>query len=364
MLERTFNYTDSYDYYFSTESPKEYCETLQVPYMEIFLPILYATMFLVGIIGNSILMGALVFKLGARRLIDIIIINLAASDFIFLLTLPFWVDQEIWLGVWRSGSFLCKGSSYIISVNMYCSVFLLTCMSGDRYLAIMHPTVARKVRTRFYTNGLCTCIWLLSCLLGLPTLLSRELRQYNDQPYCAQVELTQAQRTVSLVILILAFFFPLVSILTFYCSITKKLCMHYQKSGKHDKKLRKSIKIVFIVVAAFVFSWIPYNIFKLLAIISDLQDLKPPSCFPYVLAQAGMEVSSPFAFANSCANPFIYYCFDGYIRRTISRCLCPWMKVHSLGSSSDAMDTRTNFSLSTFIHGEDAIRKRRHSVSF
>ncbi|XP_074928269.1 G-protein coupled receptor 15 [Chelonoidis abingdonii] len=364
MSETNFSYNDSYEYSFPTENPEEYCQALDMPYKDIFLPILYATVFLVGIVGNSILMGALVFKVGVRRLIDIFILNLAASDFVFLLTLPLWIHKEIWQGVWRSGSFLCKGSSYIISVNMYCSIFLLTCMSADRYLAIMYPSVARKIRTRFYTNGLCICVWLLSCLLGLPTLLSRELRQYNGQAYCTDVELTPAKRIVSLVTLILAFFFPLLSILTFYCSITKKLCMHYQKSGKHDKKLRKSIKIVFIVVAAFVFSWIPYNVFKLLAIISGVQDLKPPFCLPYVLAQTGMEVSSPFAFANSCANPLIYYCFDGYIRRNISQCLCPWVKGQSTGSSSDTLDTRISYSLSTFIHGEHAIRKRRRSLSF
>uniref|UniRef100_A0A8C8RB95 G-protein coupled receptor 15 n=1 Tax=Pelusios castaneus TaxID=367368 RepID=A0A8C8RB95_9SAUR len=361
MDERIFSYNYSYDY--STESPEEYCQVPPVPYMDIFLPILYITVFLVGIIGNSILIGALVFKYGVHRLIDIFIINLAASDFVFLLTLPLWVDYEIWLGVWRSGSFLCKGSSYIISVNMYCSIFLLTCMSVDRYLAIMHPSVARKVRRRTYITILCTCIWLLSLLLGLPTLLSRELEEHNGKSYCTAVEETPTKRIVSLITLILAFFFPLLSILTFYCSITKKLCMHYQKSGKHDKKMRKSIKIVFIVVAAFVFTWIPFNIFRLLAIISGFQNPKQPFCLPYILAQVGMQVSSPFAFANSCANPFIYYFFDGYIRRTISRCLCPWVKSHVVGSSSDTLDSRISHSLSTFIHGEDAIRQRRHSIS-
>ncbi|XP_067402477.1 G-protein coupled receptor 15 [Emydura macquarii macquarii] len=363
MTETTFSYNNSYDYDFSTESPEEYCQAPHVPYMSIFLPILYTTVFLVGIIGNSILMGALIFKCGIHRLINIFIINLAASDFVFLLTLPLWVDKESWLGVWRSGSFLCKGSSYIISVNMYCNIFLLTCMSADRYLAIVHPSVARKVRRRLYFNRLCICVWLLSCLLGLPTLLSRELRQYDGKAYCTDVELIFAKRILSLIMLILAFFFPLLSILTFYCCITKKLCMHYQKSGKHDKKLRKSITIVFAVVAIFVFSWIPYNIFKLLAIISGLQNLKEPFCLLYVLAQAGLEVSSPFAFANSCANPFIYYCFDGYIRRAISRCLCPWVKSHNVGSSSDTLDTRISHSLSTSIQRENAVRKWRHSIS-
>ncbi|XP_013805617.1 G-protein coupled receptor 15 [Apteryx mantelli] len=347
--------TFNYDYY------EDNCQYHHLQHMSTFLPVLYTVVFLVGIIGNSILIVALVCKRRIQRLIDIFIINLAASDFIFLITLPFWVDKEASDGSWRVGSFLCKASSYIISVNMYCSILLLTCMSADRYLAIMYPSTARRVRTRSYASGLCISVWLLSCCLGMPTLLSRELKEHYGKTYCTDKAMTEAKQIASLMILILAFFFPLLSILTFYCSITRKLCVHYQKSGKHDKKLRKSIKIVFIVVAAFVISWVPFNLFKLMAILWGL--LKPPDCFPDLVAQLGMKVSSPFAFANSCANPFIYYCFDNYIRRAMIRCLCPWVKLSSSSNNSDTLDTRLSHSLSNFVVGEYATRKRKRSVS-
>ncbi|XP_010203589.1 G-protein coupled receptor 15 [Colius striatus] len=348
--------TFNYDYY------DDNCQYQHLQHMSTFLPILYTAVFLVGIVGNSILIVALVFKRRVQRLIDIFIINLAVSDFIFLITLPFWVDKEASDGSWRVGSFLCKASSYVISVNMYCSILLLTCMSADRYLAIMHPSIARQVRTRSYSSGLCICVWLLSCCLGLPTLLSRELNTQYGKTYCTDKATTEAKQIMSLMLLILAFFFPLLSILTFYCSITRRLCVHYQRSGKHDKKLRKSIKIVFIVVAAFVISWVPFNLFKLMAILLGL--LKQTDCFPDMVAQLGMQVSSPFAFANSCANPFIYYCFDNYIRRAMLQCLCSRVKISSGSSSnSDTLDTRLSHSLSNFVAGEYAARKRKRSVS-
>ncbi|NWI93397.1 GPR15 protein, partial [Pitta sordida] len=348
--------TSNYDYYYDDN-----CQYQHLQHMSTFLPVLYTAVFVVGVVGNSILIGALVFKRRVQRLIDVFIINLAASDFIFLVTLPFWVDKEVSDGSWRVGSFLCKASSYIISVNMYCSILLLTCMSADRYLAIMHPSTARRIRTRSYSRALCLAVWLLSCCLGMPTLLSRELKKQYGKSYCTDKATTEAKQIMSLMLLIVAFFLPLLSILTFYCSITKRLCMHYQKSGKHDKKLRKSIKIVFIVVAAFVVSWVPFNLFKLMAILLGL--LKQPDCFSGTVAQLGMKVSSPFAFANSCANPFIYYCFDNYIRRAMLQCLCPWMKISSSGNNSDTLDTHLSHSLSKFVVGEYATRKRTRSVS-
>ncbi|XP_037691389.1 G-protein coupled receptor 15 [Choloepus didactylus] len=349
------------DYSEATSQNPEIEEThSHVPYTSVFLPVFYTAVFLTGVLGNLILMGALHFKRGSRRLIDIFIINLAASDFIFLVTLPLWVDKEASLGLWRTGSFLCKGSSYMISVNMHCNVFLLTCMSVDRYLAIVCPTVSRKFRRKDCAYGVCACIWFISFLLGLPTLLSRELTLIDDKPYCAEKIATSSKLTWALVAIIFTFFAPLLSIVTCYCCIIRKLCAHYQKSGKHNKKLRKSIKIIFIVVAAFVISWLPFNTFKLLAIISGLQQ---EFYFSPAILQRGMEVSGPLAFANSCVNPFIYYIFDSYMRRAIVHCLCPFLKNYDFGSSTDTSDSHLSKALSNFIHAEDFARRRKRSVS-
>ncbi|XP_054568208.1 G-protein coupled receptor 15 isoform X2 [Eptesicus fuscus] len=277
-----------WDYLYGTSpNPDGLEEThFHAPYTSVFLPVFYTTVFLIGVLGNLLLMSALHFKRGSRRLIDIFIMNLAASDFIFLITLPLWVDKEASSGLWRTGSFLCKSSSYMISVNMHCSVFLLTCMSIDRYLAIVCPAASRKLRRRDCAYGVCASVWFISCLLGLPTLLSRELTLIKDKPYCAEQRATSIKLTWALVSLIFTFFAPLVSIVTCYCCITRKLCAHYQQTGKHNKKLRKSIKIIFIVVAAFVISWLPFNTFKLLAIVSGLQQ---EHYFSSSILQLGME---------------------------------------------------------------------------
>ncbi|XP_037380499.1 G-protein coupled receptor 15 [Talpa occidentalis] len=349
------------DYPYATSPNPDVEETLlYVYYKSVFLSIFYTAVFLIGVSGNLILMSALHFKQGNRRLIDIFIINLAASDFIFLITLPLWVDKEASFGQWRTGSFLCKGSSYMISVNMHCSVFLLACMSVDRYLAIMCPGLSKKFRKREFAYRVCASVWFISCLLGLPTLLSRELTFLDDKPYCAEKRATPTKLTWALVALIVTFFAPLVSIVTSYCCITKKLCTHYQQSGKQNKKLRKSIKIIFIVVAAFVFSWLPFNIFKLLAIVAGLQqelNLSP------AFLQLGMEVSGPLAFSNSCVNPIIYYIFDSYIRRAIVHYLCPCLKNSDFGISTETSDSHLIKVLSNFVHEEDFVRRRKRSVS-
>lgn len=349
------------DYYDATSPDPRIMETpSHTSYTSVFLPVFYAAVFLTGVLGNFILMVTLHFKHRNRRLIDIFIINLAASDFIFLVTLPLWVDKEASLGLWRTGSLLCKGSSYTISVNMHCNVFLLTCMSMDRYLAIMRPTLARRLRRRSCAYAVCAVIWIISCLLGLPTLLSRGLTHIEGKPYCAEKKPTSLKLMWGLVALIATFFVPLLSIVSSYCCITRRLCAHYQQSGKHNKKLRKSIKIIVIVVVAFTISWVPFNTVKLLAIVSGLQ---PESQFPSESLQQAMKVTGSLAFANSCVNPLLYYIFDSYIRRAIVRRLCPCLKTHNIGSSTETLDSHLTKALANFIHSEDFVKRRKRSVS-
>ncbi|XP_032075664.1 G-protein coupled receptor 15 [Thamnophis elegans] len=323
----------------NSDAPEENCQILKLPYMDIFVSVLYIVIFLVGTLGNGLLIGTLIFKQYVWRLTDTFIVNLAISDFSFLITLPFWIDKELASGIWRSGSILCKGSSYIISVNMYCSIFLLTWMSGDRYLTIMYPSMAKKIRTRLYPILICISVWILSCLLGLHTLQSRELRSYNNNTYCMDKETITNNWIGSLMLLTLAFFIPLFSILTLHYSIIKKLYVHYQKFGKHDKKLRKSIKIVFVIAIVFLFSWTPFNIFKILALIYDFLELKPSFCLYYKIVYLGMELGGLFAFANSCTNPFIYFFFDDCIRRVMIQSILPCRKYSKPGNSFSSFDT-------------------------
>ncbi|XP_003943577.1 G-protein coupled receptor 15 [Saimiri boliviensis] len=356
--EETSVYLDYYDA--TSPSPGLQEARPRVPYGSVLLPVFYAAVFLAGLLGNLVLVAALHCRPGGRRLIDVFITNLAASDFLFLLTLPLWVDKEASSGRWRAGAFLCKGSSYAIAVNMHCSVLLLACMSADRCLAVVRPAASRRLRRRDAARALCAGVWLASCLLGLPTLLSRELAPIGDQPYCAEQRATPGRLTWSLVALILTFFVPLLSIVTCYCCIARRLCAHYRQSGKHNKKLKKSIKVIFIVVAAFLVSWLPFSTFKLLAIVSGLRrGIYSPSA----VLQFGMEVTGPLAFANSCVNPFIYYTFDSYIRRAVVRCWCPCLKLRDLGSSAETSDSRLSKALSAFLHAEDFTRRRKRSVS-
>uniref|UniRef100_A0A8D3AN68 Chemokine (C-X-C motif) receptor 4a n=1 Tax=Scophthalmus maximus TaxID=52904 RepID=A0A8D3AN68_SCOMX len=107
---------------------------------QVFLPVVYALIFTLGITGN----GLVVFVLGCQRrskcsLTDRYRLHLSAADLLFVLALPFWAVDAA-LNDWRFGPATCIGVQVIYTVNLYGSVLILAFISLDRYLAVVRAT--------------------------------------------------------------------------------------------------------------------------------------------------------------------------------------------------------------------------------
>ncbi|KAF4108750.1 hypothetical protein G5714_009823 [Onychostoma macrolepis] len=74
-----------------------------------------------------------------RTSTDVYLMHLAIADLFFALTLPFWAAYY-YAGHWMFGTFMCKLISGLQEATFYCCVFLLACISFDRYLAIVKAT--------------------------------------------------------------------------------------------------------------------------------------------------------------------------------------------------------------------------------
>ncbi|XP_043938401.1 G-protein coupled receptor 15-like [Protopterus annectens] len=355
------------NYEYEGNSTELDCEPFPSYVADIILPLLYSLMFIIGISGNSVLMIILLSRKNVKRLIDIFIINLALSDFIFLLTLPFWIDFYISQGNWRVGSFLCKFSTYVIALNMYSSVFFLTCMSFDRYLAIVHPCMSRAVRTRLHASYSCIFVWILAMVLAIPVPISRKVVEMGEASVCTEDMNSQLTGPFTLISLTFAFVLPLIGILGCYCMITKKLCLHYRRAKKQDQRYLKSFKMVFIIIALFVISWVPFNTFKIISTAvrkagEKAMEEESSSCSGIeTISDVGMQVSSPLAFANSCANPIIYYFFDNHMRRNVVRFLCRWRTDYLMTLSLDTSSSHLNKSQITNAHGNQDNFKKPYS---
>ncbi|KAG8007916.1 G-protein coupled receptor 15, partial [Nibea albiflora] len=272
---------------------------------DIFLPILYCTIFITGIVGNLFVISVMGIS-GSRggRLVDTFVVNLALADLIFVLSLPLWAVSASQNGNWNfgpAGDLLCKLSSYIIAVNRFSNIFFLTCMSVDRYLAV--------------------------------------------------VKLMDSSLTMAL----LTFIFPLLIIVLCYGTIIAHLNKHCVVSGnpRTEARRRHSLKMVLSIIVVFVVSWLPFNIFKFIIIVSQLSEAES-SCNPMMSwAPEGLRISCALAFLNSCVNPAIYLFLDNHFRRRamllFKTCTGKSKLLHNQNSSASFTNAGTSESIGTSV---------------
>ncbi|XP_020367119.1 probable G-protein coupled receptor 25 [Rhincodon typus] len=316
--------TEQHGYIFSEYAPySEYddyvddtdgriCPPQNLHFLNIAISILYYLIFIVGSLGNIFVIIVMICKERRRkRLVDTFVINLAFADLIFVFTLPFWAASASSDHQWNFGSAFCKISSYIVAVNRYSSIFFLTCMSIDRYLAIVKLRDFKHIRTQKYAVTISLMIWVSSLLLAIPSAYFRKPDQLNVTQ-CREDTDSPFLRIFNLTAVSLTFVLPVIIILFCYCSILVKLRHHYGHSTKAIQRRENSLKIVFAIVSAFVLSWLPFNVFKTIALYLQFHNTDL-SCWTVV--SRGLAIASCIAFINSCVNPIIYAFLDRNFRQ-------------------------------------------------
>lgn len=101
---------------------------------------------------------------------NIYIFNLALADALITTTMPF-QSTDYLLNTWPFGEVVCKVFISIDYYNMFTSIFTLTMMSVDRYVAVCHPVKALDFRTPIKAKMINVCIWILSSAAGIPAFI-------------------------------------------------------------------------------------------------------------------------------------------------------------------------------------------------
>lgn len=292
------------------------------------IPVLYMLIFILGLSGNGVVIFTVWRAQGKRRAADVYIGNLAFADLTFVVTLPLWAVYTAMGYHWPFGVALCKISSYVVLLNMYASVFCLTCMSFDRYLAIVHSLSSTQLRTRGHMRASLTAIWLLSGLLAAPTLVFRTTVHdaSSNRTSCAMdfsLVINKDQENLwiaglSISSSTLGFLLPFLAMMVCYGFIGCTVTRHFNTLRKEDKRKRRLLKIITTLVVVFAACWIPFHVVKSADALSYL-DVFPATCAFLRFLLLAHPYATCLAYVNSCLNPFLYAFFDLRFR---SQCLC------------------------------------------
>uniref|UniRef100_A0AAQ4R1H2 G-protein coupled receptors family 1 profile domain-containing protein n=1 Tax=Gasterosteus aculeatus aculeatus TaxID=481459 RepID=A0AAQ4R1H2_GASAC len=94
--------------------------------------------------------------------IDILLLNLTISDLLFLVFLPFKM-QEVRNGMrWDMPYILCPLSGFVFYMTIYNSTFFLTAVSVERYLGVAFPIQHTLKRRPAYASAASVFFWIFS----------------------------------------------------------------------------------------------------------------------------------------------------------------------------------------------------------
>ncbi|XP_008069407.1 C-C chemokine receptor type 3 [Carlito syrichta] len=278
------------------------CEKLNIKVLGTqFLPPLYALVFIIGLLGNVVVVVILTKYRRLRIMTNIYLLNLAISDLLFLFTLPFWIHSLTW-DEWVFGHCMCKLLMGLYYLGLYSEIFFIILLTIDRYLAIVHAVFA--LRTRTVTFGIITSVitWGLAGLAALPEFIFHEVPEEYDSSECnpayPEDEQDSWKNFHALRMNILGLALPLLIMVVCYSGIIKTLLRC------RNKKKYKAIRLIFVIMVVFFIFWTPYNLVLLLSAFQIT--FFGNSCDRSKDLDMAKQVTEVIAYTHCCVNPVIY----------------------------------------------------------
>ncbi|XP_066533033.1 chemerin-like receptor 1 [Hoplias malabaricus] len=265
----------------------------------ISLIIVHSVICVVGMIGNGLVIYITGFKM-KKTVNTIYFLNLAVADFIFTFFLIFGIISMSQNFNWSHGEFMCKFNSFMISLNIFASIFLLTAISLDRCLSTWVIVWVQNKRTVFKAKVCCFFIWLISIGCSVPSFIYHEAR-YNESTnstYC----LPYMPKYIIIFGFTVGFLIPAIIITGSYLAIGIRVRRLRQKT-------MKPFKVIMVVVLAFYFCCLPYNIYIIIELWANETRNKNKEINLDELNKI-LSYMAPVVIIlgclNSCLNPFLY----------------------------------------------------------
>ncbi|XP_066435570.1 galanin receptor type 1 [Eleutherodactylus coqui] len=298
--------------------------------------VVFGIIFALGVLGNSLVITVLARnKPGKpRSTTNIFILNLSIADLAYLLfCIPFQSTVYI-LPNWVLGEFICKFIHYFFTVSMLVSIFTLSAMSVDRYVAIVHSRRSSSIRiSRNALLGV-ILIWILSIAMACPVAYNQRLiHRGNNQTFCWELWPNQKQKKIYVVCtFVFGYLLPLLLISFCYAKVLNHLHKKLRNmSKKSEASKKKTAQTVLVVVVVFGISWLPHHVIHLWAEFGT---------FPLTQASFVFRVTAHcLAYSNSSVNPIIYAFLSENFRKAYKQVFKCQMGCNSM--QSDAKEIKS-----------------------
>ncbi|CAG5865424.1 unnamed protein product [Menidia menidia] len=291
---------------------------------KIFLPAVYGIIFMLGIVGNGLVVVVMGYQKKVKTMTDKYRLHLSVADLLFVLTLPFWAVDAA--KEWYFGGFLCVSVHMIYTVNLYSSVLILAFISFDRYLAVVRATNSQATRKLLANRVIYVGVWLPAAILTVPDLVfarvqnlkssnfdfmndSMETTDSMESPHfrtiCQRIYPAEKSMIWTVVFrfqhILVGFVLPGLVILICYCIIISKL----SQGAKGQALKKKALKTTVILILCFFICWLPYCTGIFLDTLIML-NVVSSTCELQQAVEKWISITEALAYFHCCLNPILY----------------------------------------------------------
>ncbi|XP_074474546.1 tachykinin receptor 1b [Sebastes fasciatus] len=285
--------------------------------------VMYCSMVLVSVVGNMVLIWIILAHKRMRTVTNYFLVNLAFAEsamsaFNTVINFAYAVHNE-----WYFGLVYCRFHNFFPIAAIFASIYSMTAIALDRYMAIIHPLQQRLTSTE--TRVVMAVIWVLALLLAFPqyyfsstALLPGRTVCYIDWPEYTTVDF---KKIYYVCVTLLIYFLPLCIMGCAYTIVGFTLWASEipGDSSEHYKQQliakRKVVKMMIVVVCTFAVCWLPYHIYFL------LHQFFPDLFEQRYIQQVYLAVMW-LAMSSTMYNPIIYYCLNSRFRAGFQQVFC------------------------------------------
>ncbi|XP_023692617.1 urotensin-2 receptor [Paramormyrops kingsleyae] len=266
---------------------------------------LLSLVYIVGVSGNVYTLMVMCHSIRFATPMYISIINLALADLLYLSTIPF-VVCTYFLKDWYFGDVGCRILLSLDLLTMHASIFTLTVMCTERYLAVTKPLDTVK-RSKNYRKAIASGVWILSLILTFPMMImvnqTTKHAPGGVKRMCAPTWGPEAYKIYLTILFSTSIMAPGIVIGYLYTRLARTYVESQRNSvskGNKRSPKQKVLIMIFTIVLVFWACFLPFWIWQLLPLYHKPLTLASHThtCINYLVAC--------LTYSNSCINPFLY----------------------------------------------------------
>ncbi|XP_043913089.1 lysophosphatidic acid receptor 4 [Protopterus annectens] len=300
----------------------------------------YTVVFFLGLITNCASLFVFCFRMKMRNETTIFMTNLAVSDLLFVFTLPFKIFYNF-KRHWPFGDGLCKISGTAFLINIYGSMLFLTCISVDRFLAIVYPFRSRTVRTRRNSAIVCAGVWILVLSGGISASSFSTTNVSESSTTCFEGFSKNVWKNylskITIFIEVVGFLIPLLLNLT-CSSLVLRTLRKPATLCQIGTNRERVLKMIVVHVAIFIVCFVPYN--STLFLYALVRSQAIANCYVERFAKTMYPITLCIATLNCCFDPFVYYFTSESFQKSIN--IKPHLKMDSVFRSEAPVAIKTD----------------------